>query len=826
MSSYKTLRQQVADLRPIKNCEDLNLDNGYSILPQATRDWGSAERRILFVLESADGNDIRAGRMFAPTQGKRGEEQNLMVATFPNVLEQAWNLYQEYLGNNSLESGRAAPDFCVATTYFNACKYYHLKDYQRTNAMLSCAKRAIGIAERMKPTDVIICGDTAAYYMLPQEADREILPFKRGWVVDRCIGKHECKVTTTLDIEQLYNVSGDDEDDSGDDSSGPADLLYYVCRNWCNAFAGHHLHSIAHVKPNPVPVDTMDKFDKLYRRLVETDEPIGFDTETAGLEAYSNKFFTHQYAFDPSKAYVLFLDHPNTPFNATQLDIIKTKLAKFWAARSKKNRKLIVGMNLAFDLKVVRAQLNIPLVYHQMWDVAAGELLLDENIALFDRKKWRVGMGTIKTTQGNLRAITTAYGNDYYWPKAQGGSGPNDFGKDNRATIGHLNITTDRSALSYCAMDAQGPLALRLAQLERADKIRLTKTRTYRESFERHVSNQMSNTVHSISHMHQNGSHIDMPYMEMLASAESPLLKVKAAVNKELNTLETVADANKILLKAKKMRSTGLFGQATSLFDVQKGDSLPVLFFNVLGLKPLKHTDTGQPSIDKKFLAEYAPTCREAELVADYRVAQKLHGTYVKGWLSKMKERLDCALDNCLRPSFGFFIVTGRLNSFDPNLQQVPSRGSSASIIKKAFVPRKNRVNMAWDFNAAEVRFAAVLSGDTNLAEAFLIGTRLRVAFIQSMNAEEKAGLTKRLKTEGDVHIANVKKFFGIWVDKNHPLRSAIKGVVFGALYGLSIKSLARDLELEAKYRHRGIVLKLEKEIAAVKKQLKELEAA
>ena len=115
-------------------------------------------------------------------------------------------------------------------------------------------------------------------------------------------------------------------------------------------------------------------------------------------------------------------------------------------------------MNLAFDLKVVRAQLDIPLIYHHMWDVAAGELLLDENISLFDRMKWRVGVESVKTTQGNLRAITTAYGNDYYWPRSQGGSGPNDFGKDNRATIGHLNILTDKSALHYCL--AQGEQVL------------------------------------------------------------------------------------------------------------------------------------------------------------------------------------------------------------------------------------------------------------------------------------------------------------------------------------------------------------------------------
>ena len=38
----------------------------------------------------------------------------------------------------------------------------------------------------------------------------------------------------------------------------------------------------------------------------------------------------------------------------------------------------------------------------------------------------------------------------------------------------------------------------------------------------------------------------------------------------------------------------------------------------------------------------------------------------------------------------------------------------------------------------------------------------------------------RELKQKGDVHIQNVRRFFGIWVDKNNPLRDAIKAVVFG----------------------------------------------
>lgn len=36
------------------------------------------------------------------------------------------------------------------------------------------------------------------------------------------------------------------------------------------------------------------------------------------------------------------------------------------------------------------------------------------------------------------------------------------------------------------------------------------------------------------------------------------------------------------------------------------------------------------------------------------------------------------------------------------------------------------------------------------------------------------------LKTKGDIHLQNVFRFFGKWVEKSHPLRDSVKSVVFG----------------------------------------------
>lgn len=40
--------------------------------------------------------------------------------------------------------------------------------------------------------------------------------------------------------------------------------------------------------------------------------------------------------------------------------------------------------------------------------------------------------------------------------------------------------------------------------------------------------------------------------------------------------------------------------------------------------------------------------------------------------------------------------------------------------------------------------------------------------------------VARAMKIEGDVHIMNVKRFFNKLVEKSHPLRDAVKAVVFG----------------------------------------------
>jgi DNA polymerase-1 len=135
-------------------------------------------------------------------------------------------------------------------------------------------------------------------------------------------------------------------------------------------------------------------------------------------------------------------------------------------------------------------------------------------------------------------------------------------------------------------------------------------------------------------------------------------------------------------------------------------------------------------------------------------------------------------------------VVTGRLASFDPNLQQVPSRGELVKIIKRMFVAKKGYLSIRFDYSAHEVRLWSIIAVDTVLAEAFKVGMELRKEWIQNPTPE----IMEALKKKGDLHIQNVHRFFGIWIEKNNPLRDAVKSVIFGILYGKSVKTLAKNI--------------------------------
>jgi DNA polymerase-1 len=113
---------------------------------------------------------------------------------------------------------------------------------------------------------------------------------------------------------------------------------------------------------------------------------------------------------------------------------------------------------------------------------------------------------------------------------------------------------------------------------------------------------------------------------------------------------------------------------------------------------------------------------------------------------------------------------TGRLNSQNPNLQNIPIRTERGQEIRKAFVPRNNEyLLLSADYSQIELRIIAALSHEAGLLEAFKTGT--------------------------DIHTATAAKVFGVFPDLvSAEMRRKAKMVNYGIAYGISAFGLAQRL--------------------------------
>src|SRR5258708_40027534 len=98
----------------------------------------------------------------------------------------------------------------------------------------------------------------------------------------------------------------------------------------------------------------------------------------------------------------------------------------------------------------------------------------------------------------------------------------------------------------------------------------------------------------------------------------------------------------------------------------------------------VKKTKTGQYATDERTLLALAPDHEIVRRLLEHRTATKIKSTYAD------------ALPATIWPATGrvhttynqVMTTTGRLNSQDPNLQNIPIRRERGQEMRKAFVPR------------------------------------------------------------------------------------------------------------------------------------------
>jgi DNA polymerase-1 len=196
-------------------------------------------------------------------------------------------------------------------------------------------------------------------------------------------------------------------------------------------------------------------------------------------------------------------------------------------------------------------------------------------------------------------------------------------------------------------------------------------------------------------------------------------------------------------------------------FNLNSTRELANILFKELGLKPVKFTRRlGVPAVDEEVLRELSAESEVARMVLEYRRLEKLRSTFV----DRLEEWL---VDGRIHAVFNFDTKSLRVASRSPNMQNIPRD----SVIRRVFRAEDGMRFIMCDFNQAELRMIAEVSGDRNLMNIFREGQDLH-----SIVAKEIFGL--------DCSVEEVK-------EKYSEFRSKAKGVNFGIAYGVSAKGLS-----------------------------------
>ncbi|MGO4678855.1 DNA polymerase I [Microbacterium sp. 2MCAF23] len=195
---------------------------------------------------------------------------------------------------------------------------------------------------------------------------------------------------------------------------------------------------------------------------------------------------------------------------------------------------------------------------------------------------------------------------------------------------------------------------------------------------------------------------------------------------------------------------------------------LQEVLFEQLELPKTRKTKTGY-STDAAVLADLQESNPHPflDLLLQHREATKLR---------QIIESLDTAIRADHRVHTTYVQTgsqTGRLSSTDPNLQNIPVRTEESRRIRSAFqVGEGYETLLTADYSQIEMRIMAHLSGDEGLIEAFNSGE--------------------------DLHRFVGARVFGVEPEEVTPaMRTKVKAMSYGLVYGLSAFGLSKQLRIE-----------------------------
>lgn len=249
---------------------------------------------------------------------------------------------------------------------------------------------------------------------------------------------------------------------------------------------------------------------------------------------------------------------------------------------------------------------------------------------------------------------------------------------------------------------------------------------------------------------------IDLPLAPVLYRMEEAGVRIDRDVLAHLST-RFAAEIQRV--------GERIYELAGERFNISSPKKLGEVLFTKMGLPmPVKYGKGKTISTAQDVLEPLAEEFEVVRLVLEYRHLSKLKSTYI--------DVLPRQADSASRVHTTFqaaATATGRLSSFNPNLQNIPIKTELGREIRAAFVAAPGTRLLSADYSQIELRLLAHFSGDPLLVRAY--------------------------QQNEDIHTLTASEVFGVpaaTMDKE--TRNRAKAVNFGIVYGISPFGLAAQL--------------------------------
>ncbi|MBU6339135.1 MAG: DNA polymerase I [Rickettsiales bacterium] len=252
----------------------------------------------------------------------------------------------------------------------------------------------------------------------------------------------------------------------------------------------------------------------------------------------------------------------------------------------------------------------------------------------------------------------------------------------------------------------------------------------------------------------------ELTLLAVLAKMENAGIKIDV---KKLKDLSTDFDS-----KIKNLTKE-IYEIAGEEFNIASTQQLSKILFEKLDLTSSKKSKkTGALSTKSSVLEELEFEGHEiARKILEFRKFSKLKNTYTDALPEEINSKTGRIHSHFSTTS----TITGRFNSTNPNLQNIPIKSLEGQKIREAFVASDGKLLISADYSQIELRVIAHVAKIANLTKAFKDGKD-----IHRITASQVLGISENEVTD--------------------EMRSKAKAINFGIIYGISAFGLAKQLKI------------------------------